>query len=361
MKILRGLIIAIVTVAVGIAGATPSHAASVTYTITNLGTLAGTLDVTTEADAINNSGQIVGTSQVVKNGSYAYHAYLWSHGSMTDLGIFKGGDQSEAHAIDKMGDVAGTGTICQVKPRCVDSVSTFTYTDTAVLWQNGTLHNIDTFGDGCSFGYGINDSGQVVGKACTPSGNEHAFLYSGGKMTDLGSLAGPNGPISGANDINNLGQVVGESETSFTFSSTNHAFLWSNGKMTDLGTLGGTESFAYAINDSSQIVGAASITNGPEHAFLDQNGKMTDLGAFGDGSVALAVNSSGIAVGWADLQGANRATIFGGGTIQDLNTLIPAGSGVDLYQATGINDHGQIICDGVNADGYENAFLLTPQ
>ena len=48
-------------------------------------------------------------------------------------------------------------------------------------------------------------------------------------------------------------------------------------------------------------------------------------------------------------------------TVQDLNNLIPAGTGVTLVEGTGINVNGQIVCIGYNSAGYINAFLLTPQ
>src|SRR5437763_9990063 len=38
----------------------------------------------------------------------------------------------------------------------------------------------------------INNAGQVVGMSALPSGDFHAFLYSGGKTTDLGTLGGTN-------------------------------------------------------------------------------------------------------------------------------------------------------------------------
>ena len=89
---------------------------------------------------------------------------------------------------------------------------------------------------------GVNNSGQVVGLSSNASGNSHAFLYSGGSMTDLGTL--PGGTRSVASAINDSGQVVGESDTS---SGILHAFLYSGGKMIDLGTLpGGTESWGLA-------------------------------------------------------------------------------------------------------------------
>ncbi len=45
--------------------------------------------------------------------------------------------------------------------------------------------------------------------------------------------------------------------------------------------------------------------------------------------------------------------------MQDLNSLIPAGSGWALSVARDINDAGQIVGEGV-INGQQRAFLLTP-
>jgi probable HAF family extracellular repeat protein len=201
-----------------------------------------------------------------------------------------------------------------------------------------------------------------VGQACTTT-NQDAFLYSGGKMTNLGTLGGL---TSSANGINNSHQVVGSSETSNTSSSTMHAFMWSNGKMIDLGTLGGLTSIAYAINNAGQVVGYASPTTGSVHAFLYSGGKMIDLGVFFDSSVAEAINNFGVVVGQADVLNSNGTTedhafIYSGGKLQDLNNLIPLGSSWVLKEATGINDKGQIVCDATNTiTGSIHAVLLNP-
>jgi probable HAF family extracellular repeat protein len=60
----------------------------------------------------------------------------------------------------------------------------------------------------------INGSGLVVGRHFFPSGFQHAFLYDGNEMIDLGNFGG-NGQ-SEATAINAAGQIVGvASGTSF--------------------------------------------------------------------------------------------------------------------------------------------------
>ena len=103
---------------------------------------------------------------------------------------------------------------------------------------------------GASAAYGINNNGQVVGNLS--SGD--AFIYSGGTMTNLGTLLGVFG--TAANAINNSGEVVGYFNPSWPYSGQ-HAFLYSGGILSDLGTLGGDTSEAYGINDSGQVVGYA--------------------------------------------------------------------------------------------------------
>jgi probable HAF family extracellular repeat protein len=124
-----------------------------------------------------------------------------------------------------------------------------------------------TFG-GTSAALGINNSGQVVGYSYTTGDiEEHAFLYSGGVMTNLGSLGGT---ASGAFGINDSGQVVGYSTT--TGDTAEHAFLYSGGSMIDLNNLlptgsGWVLNSATGINDSGQIIGYGYF-NGQSRAFV---------------------------------------------------------------------------------------------
>ncbi|MDQ4128137.1 MAG: Ig-like domain-containing protein [Actinomycetota bacterium] len=209
----------------------------------------------------------------------------------------------------------------------------------------------------------INDSGQVVGWSGTHpgAGDTRGFLWQDGAMTDLGSLGG--GDYSRAFDVNGSGQVVGDSSYPVDTSGNGptKAFRWQNGTMTDLGSLlpePYEESHAYATNGSGQVVGKslAEDDNGDrwDHAFLYHNGQMTDLGilapdgAPGD-SVAHDINGSGQVVGEADLEdfAGTHAFLYESGQMTDLGTL----GGSNFSVAYDINDVGQVVGES-GLDGF---------
>jgi probable HAF family extracellular repeat protein len=74
-------------------------------------------------------------------------------------------------------------------------------------------------------------------------------------------------------------------------------------------------------------------------------------------SEALAINASGTEI-VGDSGG--HAFLYSGGKMRDLNTLIPRGTGWELYAATGIDDTGEIVGYGAIRGGDVHAFLLTP-
>jgi probable HAF family extracellular repeat protein len=188
-----------------------------------------------------------------------------------------------------------------------------------------TVTDLGTLGGAYSYAYAINNAtashpAQVVGEADTASRAGHAFLYSGGVMTDLGTLSADTYSIATA--LNSSGQVVGTSNYWSSGTTTHHAFLWqASTGMTDLGNLGASETSALAVNDPTtahpfQVVGYGEITAcGVDHAWLWQNGVMTDL-----------------------------------------NTLIPSNSGWVLTSANGINDNEQIVGQGT-INGQYHTFL----
>jgi probable HAF family extracellular repeat protein len=223
------------------------------------------------------------------------------------------------------------------------------------VYSNGKTTKIDAFGFLPS---AINASGQVVGV------DYQAALYSGGKITHLGSLAGSFG-YSVPRAINDSGQVVGIADLHPWGSNGGMgAFLYSGGKMINLGTLGGSQSEARALNASGQVVGNSTTANGQTHPFLFSNGKMSDLGTLGGqyGS-AEGINNAGQIVGSAQtsINGPGHAFVFIDGKMTDLNNLIPPESHWFLTNASAINNLGQIVGMGRNPNGDYHAFLLTPE
>jgi probable HAF family extracellular repeat protein len=216
--------------------------------------------------------------------------------------------------------------------------------------------------------FGVNNSGEVVGTGYLNPSTFHAFIYSGGKMKDLGP---PGAFQASAVAINNSGQIVG----SYVLNTGGGGvFLYSNGKMSKLPVPAGSSAVsAFAINDNGEIAGALyPIPGTPAHAASYADGVWTDLGTITGAASNLAkgINIAGQVVGTAFFAptqyeppkpGKHVPFIYSGGGLVDLNTLIPSGSGFTLTDAVGINDSGQILCNATNSGGSEHAVLLTPQ
>jgi probable HAF family extracellular repeat protein len=317
--------------------------AAQSYNVTDLGTLeANGRGGFCQAYSINVSGQVSGAASASSN---VAPAFLYSGGQMTSLGTL-GGEYGAGQGINASGEVAGYSTLADGTYR-------------AFLFSGGQMMQLPTLGANYAAGYAINDAGQVVGVSALPNNEQHAFLYSGGQITDLGTLG--EAP-STAYGINNRGVIVGYSyDTAGNF----FGFIYRNGKMTQMGTLGGSWSLAYAINDKNQVTGQAYTPQNLEaDAFLFSNGKMTDLGTLGggSGSYGSGINNAGTVVGRATIKGGSYRAFFSvnGAQMQDLNTMIPTGTGWVLQEATAINDAGQITGYGT-LHGLLHSFLLTPQ
>jgi len=160
--------------------------------LTDLGTLNG--GNWSAGNAINNGGQVTGESQTPNGG----HAFITRNGEMVDLGAFAWG-VSRGYAINDLGQVAGTSHVTN------DEKHAFV---TAV-----DDHMIDIGLSGYSSeAFGINNAGQAVGYfGDNFGGSKRAFVTLNGVMTDLNTLIAANTgwTLMTAYDVNNNGQIVG--------------------------------------------------------------------------------------------------------------------------------------------------------
>jgi probable HAF family extracellular repeat protein len=234
-------------------------------------------------------------------------------------------------------------------------------------YSGGTMTDLGLINNLMTQFEAINNTGGAAGS----DQNFHAFVYSNGTGTSLGTLGGPRSFATGINDV---GTVVGWSDANFSNPAQSHAFSYSisTGIMTDLGTLNGsTFSTADAINNSGTAAGfAINGPNGFNNAVtFNYGGTITDLGTIGGQypySIANAINNAGVAVGSSSMGGetgsgypvgspGQLAVIYNNGRVTDLNTLVSL-PGIQLAEAMGINDLGQIVANDDNG----RAYLLTP-
>jgi len=199
----------------------------------------------------------------------------------------------------------------------------------------------------------INDLGQIVGWSESPGPYfplKHAFLWTRDTgMVDLGTFQDTD---TEALSINNVGQVMGAALIStFPF----RGFFWTpESGMIDLGSLGGTFTIPYDMNNLGQITGTSQTASSCCDAFLWTPGTgMIDIGSFGGLSTGVAVNNLGHVAGQSDTaEGLGHAFFWNGGMLADLSTLGGRNSfSVDL------NDADQIAGESETAANTQEGFV----
>jgi len=326
---------------------------SATYQVIDLGTLGGT---NSYAYDLNASGQVVGYSQIAGGTNRAFifkdanSDGVADAGEMINLGALDQDLNSYAYGVNDAGVAVGT------------SISS-TNVKRAVRYESGVATDLGM--GNSSTAYGINAGGDIVGGAVVDLINYTAYLRSAaGAVTNLGSLNKAFYHYSEAASINASGAVAGWSGVS----GGDSGFVALPGlAMTPAGFTdqpgGYRYNYAWDINAAGQAVGEGFNSDGAYHPFLYDGTSVRDLGLL-DGFVsgmALGINTGGTVVGRLKISaGVTRAFIAAGGLMADLNTLIPAGSGLTLTEARSINDSGSIAATATTALGETHAVLLIP-
>ena len=142
-------------------------------------------------------------------------------------------------------------------------------------------------------------------------------------------------------DLNNRGQVVGESYRDLQ----SHAFVWSKGQAVDLHDRiypSAVHTSATSLNDRAQVIGQYYVDPrpaGPANAYLLDKRSVTYLD---DAHFAYAsdINNRGQIVGWSQLPGQSELPVlWEGGQVIQLPSLPPA----DRGYAFKINNRGEIL------------------
>lgn len=200
---------------------------------------------------------------------------------------------------------------------------------------------LGTLGGAESSALGLNDHGEVVGtSAINAQGWLHAFLWSNGKMQDLGTVG--NNRDSAAVAINNSGVIVGNSGDS--------AFIYANGTISQVYGDGPNKVELTGINNSGVVVGTAFVNvdgfqNNQYRASTWFNGYRTDLGIIpsasssAQGSVGKAINDKNQVVGQS-YDNRSRSFLYETGEMQLVNSVWSLST---TSFATGINNKGSII------------------
>lgn len=339
------------------------------YSITDLGTLGGPQS---EAYGINNSSQIVGNSEL-KGG--ASHAFLWEKGHMVDLGSFPGashsiprtamsdsksGLSSTALSINSRGQVVGMSETGGV------GLDGDTYH--AALWEHGKITDLGVARYRSSIAKQVTDNTTVTGNSVDEEfenpdirGRPEAmsFIWAKGAMHATSALAD-------CLSLNNQGLKVGCIKRGRNVK----IFLWHSGKAKEIDRLSKPQGMLnVTINDNGFVAGTLARMD-VEDAMVDPlpqavfwiRGKRHLLPSFPQYSNTIVhdVNNLGQIVGEAqENQNNSIATLWQNAKILDLNKLISIHSGWRLESASGINNKGYIIGTG-KINGQRHAFLMKP-
>lgn len=353
------IIVALVNSATAQNQPTKETTGSLEYTITDLG-----WDVIpAQIAAINNRGQVTGSADPCPTCTAPpqnYQAMFWSEstgvlnlGGPTNNNL--GG--SSGWALNNRGEITGTSNNPNLPFYCCN----------AYIWHaNGEVQDLGTPPGCTAVGVGINDREEVVGTTGEYyfGGTAPCFPFYWNEKDGMKEMPLPPGALSlGVAGINDRGVVVGAYEAS---DSSTRSFFWT--KREGYRDLGVPQVRALAMNNQDHVVGqlySCTPCNPDGHAFLwDREHGVIDLGVLPGqtNSAAQAVNSRDEVVGYSALffTGAYPFLWTRRTGMVNLNTLIDSSSGWVLIDASGINDKGQITGFGT-LNGQQHGFVLTPK
>lgn len=144
------------------------------------------------------------------------------------------------------------------------------------LLRGGTYTSID-FPGAAAFtqAWKINDVGEIVGRYEGTSDNKlHMFVLSNGSFTSVPDVPGAfETAVVEDGGLNSVGDIVSQYSSSknchlYTSVGCLHGFLLRGGAYTTFDFPGATETLAFGVNTSDQVVGTYEDTSGRFHGYL---------------------------------------------------------------------------------------------
>lgn len=353
------------------------------YTVTNLGSRGFV-----SPKGINATGQVAGYSYFA--GSNQKHAFFFDGASMLDLGT-SGGVSSEAVALNDSGQVTGSiqtvanglnssaafswtasGGMVTIQPSASYSVATWInsagtiggyYGSDGFYWtRSGGVVTLALLGP-----WAVNSIGQMVGATGYSAGTA-AIRQPDGTQTPL--VAPSRGAVMGAQYINDAGLVAAYADRAD--GSPGGVFAWQAGTLYDVDAALRMspldQSIPSGLNRAGQIIGTNKV-NSPDYSTAGFIWSRTEganyLGYLDSSSVNYrttyprAINDSGQVIGtsYGPLVPFTAFTWTAATGIVDLNTkLVNAPAGIHLDSALAISDNGWIV-----ATGNTGLVLLKPE
>lgn len=211
------------------------------------------------------------------------------------------------------------------------------------------ITDLGTLGGPRSYAYAINELGQIVGHSNTGL-STFGYIWDNGTMTSLEGMGGN----TFARDINNSGLIVGWTMDSLA----RRGYVWQSGTGQALPKYRTYEyqSWANSVNEYSQIVGATDLRSSNFTATLGilwESGVMSGLLSNSRDAEATTINDNGVAAGWTDTTSGDIARLQDASGVTNIGKL---SVGKDAH-ALDINNTGIAVGYGDVAQLQPHAFV----